>query len=1727
MRRHRTDRRARRGFSLSEVLVTVGIIAVLTAVAVPSVLHYQRTLKYTELDDNARAIFVAAQNHLTALRSASTDALEVSAGVGRPAKAVPAGAVSGLESGTELKYVSTDVAGADPDWLVLPGSIESDLAGNSYLVEFDPASGAVYGVFYAERALDESAYQKLCQYTDGTNSCRAQKGRQAFARASGGFPVGYYGADGALDLARPSAMELPKPQLKLTNAEELVLEIRSGDASWLPTIDQSKVYLTVSLSDETSAVTLVSRGAFRSGSTATVVLDTLNSSGYNRNSTQNTAGWTVGGAFSQWVGDAITPGKDVTVSVTAWYESGEGEEIVALPKTATVTTNSLFAARSGDTVDVAYGRHLQNLSSSLSHLDSAITAARQTQVIDFARSADEAGGAVYSWAETYAGRKFSSIYNPNLTSYDGGGLAIENMDASGMPNGGLFGNFDKGRLSNIVLVDATVNGGLSAGAVAGVAGKNVGSTNQVVADNCQVYLTRYTDASRVKGASAGGLFGIAENVTIQNSFASTVVGNDSGNTGGLVGMASNVAISRSYAAGHLTGRNVGGLVGIQESYTSTITIEDSYAAGTIIQAAQAAGGMLGSYAANTDRSSYPVTVRRAYAAVDYGAVPADTVYGLIPPKGSCVNAYYLVKSGVNEHGEGTPVSGADEMKKSQALKLGSAFIEGGDNTVMAQPYNLPNTAENTREPRLSAPYPYPTLTVPADGGEETDLRHYGDWLVEEQSLQGILAYYEQVDTGAGLKTEFSYYDKEKVDGGKLVEQGNLDLTRTGAVYSDGYAFLTPTQLHAAGAESQPVPLAVAIGESAAPQQVFTTYLGGFKEDFTPSQSWETPAYYAYSLPNRTLDVAADADKYFLRLTLAGAEGDTGPIVLWLNPHFGRTAYNGYGDTNPNDGEPKVEIPDGSGDVIPIRSVRQFNNMRKYPSDIKSWTQELDLDGSAYKGHVDVDSEGYLTVGGLRVTTQSGGAWNPVKANSAAPTASDLPQSYRLEMPPITMHAKDADKASFGGAYDGGGHTIRNLSVPTITVDSNQYAALFYRLSSSAMLKNIQLADAAIQGVSASSNNYTGALAAYTEGTIQNCTVRNCTVAQKDGNSKSYVGGLVGYARKGVIGDSAHWVTALNSAVDGGAAGYVGGFAGYNKEATIQYSGARVEGSDADALYKANAVSGTGTVGGFLGGQEAGQTAYCYAAVKVTGKTSGGFAGQLSGGTISNSYAGGHTRNSLYVAAEPNVEGTSQAGGFLGDWKGGTLSGLCYTTCSAATAGGSVDLFAVASGKTAPSGCYAGGDALISGVAQPASVCNTAGVAVRPLAEQPANARAVAQPYDKALSNQYPHKPISRPDGSTMTHYGDWYYKRTTAGRDWVQQLEDYTPIETPYENLKAEADWNGDTLHLTFTVDSIYGNNQDLYNSGPLHNGVFCLTSDLGYRNIFQAVQRDGKFAVLGMTDDPNEDGDAVFTREEVGTLEGGDHRYIWNIYIPADAIPPYVDSVSLDGLGHIDGEGDKCIIPNIINKDPSYAANKVPHLGNDQGITIGEGAANTTESFQDWLGYEHQLEESMAPWGDKPLYGHREGAALGLGNKVYFHVYNTNKNNIHDWTNQLSGTTIGSIKSVTFSGPEKSVEIEGWRLAQMITAFPTSKPGTVEQVLTKDRTWQDTTDWQWKSETYEIGRIFLYASQEREEYEMEFDLDAFAKASDLESGDVFTRVTLEFNDGNMRPLIVDRTPKG
>lgn len=72
MEQKRQNKQKRRAaFTLAEFLTVIAIVGILASLSFVAVIHYQRKLRRLEMDQTAKEIFLAAQNHLT---------LEVSSG---------------------------------------------------------------------------------------------------------------------------------------------------------------------------------------------------------------------------------------------------------------------------------------------------------------------------------------------------------------------------------------------------------------------------------------------------------------------------------------------------------------------------------------------------------------------------------------------------------------------------------------------------------------------------------------------------------------------------------------------------------------------------------------------------------------------------------------------------------------------------------------------------------------------------------------------------------------------------------------------------------------------------------------------------------------------------------------------------------------------------------------------------------------------------------------------------------------------------------------------------------------------------------------------------------------------------------------------------------------------------------------------------------------------------------------------------------------------------------------------------------------------------------------------------------------------------------------------------------------------------------------------------------------------------------------------------------------
>ncbi|MDO4351829.1 MAG: type II secretion system protein [Clostridia bacterium] len=149
-----------KGFTLLETLLVVAIIVVLLGVSIMGVVAIQKELRQRELDSKAEVIYMAAQNRLMELKASgraefySPDNLNDVHQLGL----IPLDSEDENRTEESLFYVTSNAAGAgelSTAAIVLPESrVEKEIRDNNWVIEYDPASGSVYAVFYSEDTME-------------------------------------------------------------------------------------------------------------------------------------------------------------------------------------------------------------------------------------------------------------------------------------------------------------------------------------------------------------------------------------------------------------------------------------------------------------------------------------------------------------------------------------------------------------------------------------------------------------------------------------------------------------------------------------------------------------------------------------------------------------------------------------------------------------------------------------------------------------------------------------------------------------------------------------------------------------------------------------------------------------------------------------------------------------------------------------------------------------------------------------------------------------------------------------------------------------------------------------------------------------------------------------------------------------------------------------------------------------------------------------------------------------------------------------------------------------------------------------------------------------------------------------------------------------------------------------------------------------------------------------
>ncbi len=545
------------GFTLAEMLIVVAILAILTAVAAPNVAKYSRSINLRELNDSARAIYMAAEHKFmneiemgNELPGLDDGAAKITALLPRydETSEVDIFYLKSNDSGSPLKKLMSS-GGTDVE---STGVVESQLFDNNFIVEYNPKTGDVYGVFYSEK-------ENFDDYTTNFYSDVADVQSKKL--------IGYYGLMNEKPDAHPVVQEIEKPTVEVINKEKLVVRITAPSG----TIDRFYVKADV---DGTSIIP--DSGRYMSGGqTVELVLDCLDGPAYAPSINEGPLVDKYEASADVW--GISCDGADKTLTVSFYDNNG-----IARDQSVTKTFNPLFANGStAGTAYIEYGRHLQNLDKC-----SAITTAVIKKTINFA-STDSEAGEFGGWATYYSDfitlvkckalnisarsgaeiQNISIITNPDDKYYAGlfaelsgkaTDLTFRNPTVKGSVAGPLCGYTTSATVENVKVINLKVESDNTAG---GLIGMDMGST----ISGCSVYVetdknvTSWEDPTndpysnyKIEGQFyGGGLIGVTMKTIVENSYAAVKVKGISVAAGGLIGMSSSVTtIEDSFAAGH-------------------------------------------------------------------------------------------------------------------------------------------------------------------------------------------------------------------------------------------------------------------------------------------------------------------------------------------------------------------------------------------------------------------------------------------------------------------------------------------------------------------------------------------------------------------------------------------------------------------------------------------------------------------------------------------------------------------------------------------------------------------------------------------------------------------------------------------------------------------------------------------------------------------------------------------------------------------------------------------------------------------------------------------------------------------------------------------------------------------------------------------------------------------------------------------------------------------------
>lgn len=260
MNKKRKRKNNRKGMTLIELLTVILILAILGALTTVAVVRHRRNLKLYEMDNTAKEIFVAAQNHLSVMKvegllpESGQEEAKVCHLVynGKSASVISSNSENDLSdiSGTGEMTDAENLAAEEWEEMLPQGAIDETIRVNgSYIISYDPANAVIKDVFYSDKyqfsSNDFTKKSGKVTYSEELTKAKTDKDvRKRFNNTN--HVIGYYGGAKADSVPVES---LHEPVVSVRNGDQLKVEVALNEADEKRT-DIGSVQLIVTIGNK-------------------------------------------------------------------------------------------------------------------------------------------------------------------------------------------------------------------------------------------------------------------------------------------------------------------------------------------------------------------------------------------------------------------------------------------------------------------------------------------------------------------------------------------------------------------------------------------------------------------------------------------------------------------------------------------------------------------------------------------------------------------------------------------------------------------------------------------------------------------------------------------------------------------------------------------------------------------------------------------------------------------------------------------------------------------------------------------------------------------------------------------------------------------------------------------------------------------------------------------------------------------------------------------------------------------------------------------------------------------------------------------------------------------------------------------------------------------------------------------------------------------------------------